>query len=86
MTPRTEIIKERHVNHLGREIAHGQTCLKRKWVTYTLLFLKEALSLSLSIDTGQMIQVSDGGITGFEILFRTVQCFGISSSYKSYKF
>lgn len=27
----------------------------------------------------------DGGITGFEILFRTVQCFGISSSYKSYK-
>lgn len=74
MTPRTEIIKERHVNHL-RETANQQTCLKRKWISYTLLSPTATHSLSLSSDTGQMIQLSgEWWITCFEILFRTVQC------------
>lgn len=44
--------------HLETEAVNDKSCLKRVWATYRFLSPAEALSLLLSSDTEQMIQVS----------------------------
>lgn len=60
MTPRTEIIKERHVSSPGERNCQRSDLPQEEMGYLHTPLSGRAISLSLSSDTGQMTEVSDG--------------------------